>query len=406
MSTTYDALKARDQRAVMNTYGRYPLAFASGKGCRLRDLDGREYLDLLSGIAVSTLGHGNEELAEVMARQARTLTHVSNLYLTEPQVELAERLTATFGDKAFFCNSGAEANEAAIKLARRYAQRVRESGAFEIVTLSGSFHGRTLATLTATGQDHVKDGFDPLPEGFVTVPLGDVAALEAAVGPHTAAVMIEVVQGEGGVNPLPRDYMTAVTRVCKASGALCIVDEVQTGLCRTGRFWAHQHFADVLEPDIVTTAKPLAGGLPMGAMLATDEAAKGFAPGSHATTFGGGPLVAAVACKVLEIMDRDGLAEHAAEVGGKALELFRGLRQRHPGLVTDVRGLGLMLAIELDGSDPERGKRVFDALMRAGCLVNLSKGRILRLLPPLVIETADLEAFTEALDGILSGLGS
>jgi len=403
MSTAYDDLKARDQRAVMNTYGRYPLAFASGKGCRLYDLDGKEYVDLLAGIAVSTLGHGNEELAEAMAEQARILTHVSNLYLTEPMVELAERLTATFGGgKAFFCNSGAEANEAAIKLARRHAQRVRNTDACEIVTLSGSFHGRTLATLTATGQEHVKDGFDPLPEGFVTVPLGDVAALEAAVGPKTAGVLIEIVQGEGGVNPLSRDYVAAVARVCKESGALCMVDEVQTGLCRTGKFWAFEHFADILSPDVVTTAKPLAGGLPMGAMLATDEAARGFQPGSHATTFGGGPVLAAVACKVLEIMERDQLAQRAARMGATALELFRGIKDSHPGRVADVRGLGLMLAIELTDDDPELGKNVFDALTQAGFLTNLAKGRILRLLPPLVIEESDLKAFAEALDGILS----
>lgn len=399
MSSKYDALVSRDKTVLCQTYGRYPLAIEKAVGSRLYDLDGREYVDLLAGIAVAGLGHSHPELLAVMQEQATELIHVSNLFYQPRQVELAEKLLATTNmlDRAFFCNSGAEANEAAIKLARRYMRTVRCKDAHEIITLSGSFHGRTLATLTATGQGgRIKEGFEPLPAGFVTVPFGDAAALRAAVTQKTAAVLIEMVQGEGGVLPLPEAYALEVQDICREAGCLFMVDEIQTGLCRTGRFWAHQHFA--LSPDVITTAKSLANGLPMGAMLCKEYVSKGFAPGSHATTFGGGGVLAAVAAKVVDILLRDDLAGRARDLGALALDAFGKLKARHQDKIGSVRGLGLMIGIELTFD----GASVHAALRERGFVCNLAHGRVLRLLPPLVIAADDLLAFAAALDDILA----
>jgi acetylornithine aminotransferase len=397
MSEAFDALRAREQASVMSTYGRYPLAVASAGGCRMRDLDGREYVDLLAGIAVCNLGHCHPEVAEVIAAKARELVHVSNLFYQREQVELAEALKATCHmGKVFFCNSGAEANEGAIKLARRYMRTVKNRDAYEIVSLTKSFHGRTLATLTATGQDKIKFGFDPLPEGFVTVPAGDIGAMRAAVGGKTAAVLLECIQGEGGVKPFPREYLEAVAALCRERDVLFMVDEVQTGMCRTGKFWAFQNYG--LTPDVFTCSKALANGLPMGAVLATDEVAAGFAPGAHATTFGGGALVAAAAAKTIEIMNRDKLAERAERLGDFAKALFTEIGQRQPGKIAEVRGLGLMLGIELTFP----GAEVWKALLEAGFVCNLTQDTVLRLLPPLVVAQEDLKAFAEALERILA----
>jgi acetylornithine aminotransferase len=401
MSAKHDALVSRANTVLCQSYGRYPMSIAKAVGCRLYDLDGKEYVDLLSGIAVAGLGHSNPELTEVMCEQAKKLVHVSNLFYQEPQVELAEKLlpTTTLLDRAFFCNSGAEANEAAIKLARRYMRCVRYKDAGEIITLSGSFHGRTLATLTATGQGgRIKEGFDPLPAGFRVAPFGDAAALRAMVGPNTAAVMIEMVQGEGGVLPLPQDYATEIEAICREAGCLLIVDEIQTGLCRTGKFWAHQHYG--LTPDIITVAKALANGLPMGAILAREGVAKAFVPGSHATTFGGGGVLAAVAAKVVDILVRDDMAGRARDLGALAVDAFRKLQAKHAGKITIVRGLGLMIGIEL-GADVD-GPAVHAELRERGFVCNLAHGKVLRLLPPLVITADDLLAFAAALDDILA----
>ena len=400
-SQAYNSLVSRDRKVLCQTYGRYPLAIERAVGSRLFDLDGREYVDLLAGIAVANLGHSHPELLEVMSSQAQNLIHISNLFYQPRQVELAEKLIATCAcDRVFCCNSGAEANEAAIKLARRYMRSVRYKDAFEIITLTGSFHGRTLATLTATGQGgRIKDGFDPLPEGFVTVPFGDINAMRAAVGPKTAAVLIEMVQGEGGVLPLPEDYVLQVRDLCHEANCLFMVDEIQTGLCRTGRFWAHQHFG--LEPDVITTAKGLANGLPMGAMLVKEHVARGFAPGSHATTFGGGGVLSAVASKVVDIMLRDDLAGRARDLGNLALVAFRKIQTAMPDKIKTVRGLGLMIGIELAGP----GEAVHAELRERGFICNLAHGRVLRLLPPLVISADDLLAFAAALEDILKQNG-
>ncbi len=399
MSEKYENLKARTAASIMNTYGRYPLALERGKACSLYDLDGREYLDLLAGIAVVNLGHSHPEVAKAVCDQATKLVHVSNLFFQEPQVELAEALLETWGPgRAFFCNSGAEANEGAIKLARRYMRKVKGQDRYEVISLTSSFHGRTLATLTATGQDKVKDGFAPLPEGFVTVPAGDLEAMKAAVTDKTAAVLLEIIQGEGGVNPFPEEYLKGVEALCREKGLLLIVDEIQTGLCRTGKWWAHQHFG--LKPDIVTVAKGLANGLPMGAVLATEDVAKGFEPGSHATTFGGGPVVAAAALKTVEIMKRDRMAERAARMGDFAKALFEDVAADNPGKIKQVKGLGLMIGIDLAFD----GQKVWEELMRRGFILNLTQGTVLRLLPPLVIEQEELKRFADALADVLGGM--
>lgn len=411
MSEKFDALKDRTMKSVMNTYGRYPLALDRGKACTLFDLDGREYLDLLAGIAVANLGHSHPEVTAAIAKQAGELVHVSNLFFQEPQVDLAEALLATWPQadgqsgrtgRVFFCNSGAEANEAAIKLARRYMHVVRGEERHEVITLTNSFHGRTLATLTATGQDKVKEGFHPLPEGFVTVPSGDLDALKAAMTGKTAAVLLEIIQGEGGVKPFPEEYLKGVQALCREQGVLFMVDEIQTGLCRTGKWWAHQHFG--LTPDVVSVAKALANGLPMGAIMATEAVSAGFQPGSHATTFGGGPVVAAAATKTLEIMARDRLAERAARMGDFAMALFEDLAEALPGKIAQVRGLGLMIGIQLGPDVAGKEQNVWDELLRQGFILNLTQGNVLRLLPPLVIEQKDLERFARALGDVLGSV--
>lgn len=396
MGMSFDELKQRDAKVMCTTYGRYPLAVSRAQGCRLYDLDGREYIDLLAGLAVCNLGHARPELAKVMAEQAAELVHVSNLFYTEKQVLLAEGLCATCNmDRVFFCNSGAEANEAAIKLARRYMSKVKERNAYEVISLQGSFHGRTMGSLAATGQQRLHDGFAPLLPGFKYAPWNDAAGLETLLSDKTAAVIIELVQGEGGIRVMDPDFAQAVQRLCKERDILFIVDEVQTGFCRTGAFWSFQRYG--LEPDIFTTAKGLANGLPMGAMLAKEEIAKGFAPGSHATTFGGGPVLAAVGLEVLRILKDEKLAERAAELGAWALLRFASIKKKFPEKVASVRGVGLMLGIELAFPAQEVWKELFEQ----GFVLNCTQERVLRLLPPLVVEQEDLEKFAQALEAIL-----
>lgn len=396
MSQAFAAVKAGEESLLCRSYSRYPLAIVRGKGSRLWDVDGKEYVDLLAGIAVTALGHCNDEICAALEIQARKLWHVSNLFYQEEQLELATLLLSTsHHGKAFFCNSGAEANEACIKLARRYMRSVKKREAYEIITLGGCFHGRTLGALAATGRENLSQGFTPLPEGFKQVPAGDLAALEAAITPATAAVLVEVVQGEGGIVPLPADYLHGVEALCRKHDILLMCDEVQAGMCRTGKFWAFQNYG--LTPDIISMAKSLANGLPMGAMLATDEVAQGFEAGSHATTFGGGALVSAVAAKTVEIMLRDHLSERAGALGEHMKEQLAALQQLVPGKIREVRGLGLMLGIELTVS----GKDVWEELLRRGYICNLSHGVTLRLLPPLNIDQADLDSFVSTLEDIL-----
>ena len=400
MSESLEMFRKREQQLLCRTYSRYPLSVVRAKGARLWDADGKEYVDLLAGIAVTGLGHCNEEIAEVISRQARKLIHVSNLFYQEEQLDFAKKLLATsHAGKVFFCNSGAEANEAAIKIARRYQQAVRGRDAWRVITLENCFHGRTMATLAATGKH--TDGFTPLPDGFSRVPWGDIDALERAMTPDTAAVLVEMIQGEGGVFPLEPEYATALRDLCRERGVLFMADEVQAGMGRSGRFWAFQHYGG--EPDVFTSAKSMANGLPLGAMQATNEVAQGFDYGSHATTFGGGALVTAVGLKVLEIMERDGLVARAAELGARACARFRELGERLPGTVREVRGKGLIIGVEL-ALDDDICRKVWERLLEKGFVLNLTYGKTLRLLPPLNIEEADLEHFTEALEETLKEL--
>ena len=393
-----DAIRKEEEALLFRTYGRYPVAVERGLGSRLWDTDGKEYIDLLAGIAVTGIGHCHPEIADVMAAQARKLIHVSNLFYQKEQLALAKRILATAHfDKVFFCNSGAEANEAAIKLARRYQQRVKNKDAYEVITFQGCFHGRTLATVAATGQQKFQDGFAPMPDGFTQIAWGDPAALEKAVSGKTAAVLLEMVQGEGGIRPVTPEFVRAVADICRARGVLFMVDEVQAGLGRTGAWWAFQHFG--VKPDVLTTAKALANGLPMGAMMGTDEVARGFVAGSHATTFGAGALVSSVADKVLEIIERDKLHERAGTLGQWAMKRFAAIGDACPGRIAEVRGMGLMIGIELTFP----GKEVWEALVRKGFILNLTQDTVLRLLPALTIEQDDLERFAVALEETLKG---
>ncbi len=364
------------ERYLMQTGRRMPVTFVRGRGCLVYDEGGREYLDLVAGIAVNLLGHAHPDVVAAITRQSAQLIHTSNLYFTQPQVELARRLVElSFPSRVFFCNSGAEANEAAIKLVRKWGARNRD-GAFEIITTAGSFHGRTLATVTAGGQAKYSDPFKPLPGGFVHVPYNDPQAIEDATTDRTVAVMLEPVMGEIGVVPAVPGYLEHVRQWCDRRDLLLILDEVQTGLGRTGRWFAHQHAR--ITPDVMTLAKGLGGGVPIGACLANPRADV-FEPGDHGSTFGGNPLACAVAATVLQVIERDGLVGHAAEMGDLLGASLRDLGTK------DVRGVGLMQAIEFEEA---RAKPFQQACLDSGLVVNAVDDHSVRLVPPLIV-TAD-----------------
>ena len=389
--TASETLRDAEARLLMRTYTRQPLTLVRGEGVRVWDDEGREYLDLVAGIAVDVLGHCPAPVRAALETQSATLVHVSNLYYTQPQVEAARLLVETaFPARVFFANSGAEANEAAIKIARKWGRRHRE-GAHGIVCMQGAFHGRTLATLAATGNARYGEPFAPLPEGFTHVPFGDLGALEAAVDASVCAVMIEPLQGESGVHVLADETLAAIRDLCDRAGVLLILDEVQTGMGRTGRWWAHQHAGIV--PDVMTVAKGLGGGLPIGAVLAGPRADV-LEPGDHGSTFGGNPLVTAVACAVLRtIADRD-LAGQAARQGERLRTAILALRDHgHP--VAEVRGRGLMLGV---GLSADVAPAVAAAALENGLIVNAVGTRTLRLVPPLVIGDADADEAVRRLD--------
>jgi len=366
-------------RYLMQVGKRLPVTFVRGKGCLVYDDSGREYLDLVAGIAVNLLGHAHPDVVAALTAQASSLIHTSNLYYTQPQVELAQRLVElSFPSRVFFCNSGAEANEAAIKLARKWGKRNRD-GAFEIITTTGSFHGRTLAAVTAGGQHKYSDPFTPLPEGFVHVPYNDLDAIKAATNEHTVGVMLEPVMGEIGIIPAAPGYLAGVRKWCDANNLLLILDEVQTGLGRTGRWFAHQHHG--ITPDVMTLAKGLGGGVPIGACLAAPRADV-FEPGDHGSTFGGNPLACAAAVAVLSVIERDGLVGHAAEMGGVLHEALLDLGAK------DVRGLGLMQAFEF--AEP-RAKPFQQSCLEAGLIVNAVDENSIRLVPPLILGSAEID---------------
>lgn len=381
---------------LIRSYGRIPLAPVKGEGAVLWDAEGNEYLDFVGGIAVNSLGHCHPAVVDAIARQARKLIHCSNLYYIEPQVVLAKLLVENSAmDRAFFCNSGAEANEAAIKLARKYAKKKHGREKVEIITALNSFHGRTLAAITATGQPKYQQDFEPLPGGFKYVPFNDLDALEQAVGPATCAVMLEPVQGEGGVNPASRYYLEGAKMLCREHGALLIFDEVQTGLGRTGRFMAYQHYG--VEPDILTLAKALGGGFPIGAMLAKEEVAAAFQPGDHASTFGGNPLACAAAIAVVEELLMCGVVENAAAAGAYLYDKLVELAGKY-SYVKEVRGLGLLLGMELT----VEGRKIVDGCLQKGLLINCVNNRVLRFVPPLTIKSGDVDRAVEILDGVMS----
>lgn len=373
------------QSAIFPSYARYPITMVKGAGSRLWDAEGKEYLDLMSGLAVTSLGHAPKRVAEKLAGQLEQLWHVSNLFYTDNQEKLARMLTEhSCADAVFFCNSGAEANEAAIKLARRYNSKILGNGRYEIITFHQSFHGRTLATLTATGQDKVKEGFHPLPEGFVYAPYNDADALASYVTDKTCAIMLEMVQAEGGVIAAEKAFVEEIARLCKEHDLLLIVDEVQTGMGRTGKLFAYEHYG--IEPDIFTLAKGIASGLPMGAMLGKAKLRDAFSAGAHASTFGGTPLVAAAAIATLEIILEDGLTSHAAEMGEYALAKLREGTAGNP-LVQEVRGLGLLIGVFC--SQPTAD--IIRDIHQAGVLVVPAGPQVVRLLPNLLVTREELD---------------
>ncbi|GAB6178859.1 acetylornithine transaminase [Desulfotomaculum defluvii] len=390
-------IMAMGQQYVMNTYGRLPMALVKGKGAWVWDAEGRQYLDFVSGIAVNSLGHTHPRVVEAINKQAQTLLHCSNLYWIESQVKLAKLLVEnSCADKAFFCNSGAEANEGAIKLARKYAKQHYGPEKYEIITATNSFHGRTLATITATGQTKYQKGFEPLPQGFTYVPFNDLNALEQALGPHTCAVMLEPVQGEGGVIPADPSYLMGVKRLCEEKGLLLIFDEVQSGLGRTGKFLAYQHYG--VEPDIMTLAKALGGGFPIGAMLAKDHVAKVFQPGDHASTFGGNPLASSAALAAMETLLQEGVLENAQAIGDYFKDKLSSLKNKF-SYVKEVRGLGLILGVELT----IEGKDIVARCLEQGLLINCTNVNVLRFLPPLIINRDEVD---QALDILIGAMGT
>ncbi|MCK8601301.1 aspartate aminotransferase family protein [Desulfoferrobacter suflitae] len=390
-----DDIRSSCQRNICSTYARLPVLFVRGQGCRLWDENGTEYLDFLAGIAVCNLGHSHPEIAQVLCDQAKQLIHVSNLFFTEPQVKLAAELTRlSFADKVFFGNSGAEANEAAIKLARKYSQDRHGPGRFHVISMRGSFHGRTLATLSATGQEKVHKGFEPLVEGFTFVDFNSVDAVQAALTEHTCAVLVEPIQGEGGINLPKPGYLADLKVLCKRHDLLLIFDEVQVGMGRTGTLFAYEQ--EGVTPDIMTLAKALGNGLPVGAMLASDEVAQAFAPGTHATTFGGTPLVTSVALRVLQLISQPDFLKRVRQNGGYLKQCLADLQSRHASLIKDVRGRGLIVGMELD----RPGQQFVEACLKRGVIINCTHDTVLRMVPPLIVERRDIDRLVSVLDEV------
>ena len=392
---SFDFISA-NQEYVFNTYGRSPIMLVEGNGLRVKDSDGKEYLDFIGGIAACPLGHAHPALVEAICKQAGKLIHVSNIFHIEPQIELAKLLTEnSFADKAFFCNSGAEANEGAIKLARKFFNENGDTDRYHVITMENSFHGRTLATLAATGQTKYRLGFEPETPGFSHVQFGDYQALESAVTQKTAAIMIEPIQGEGGVRIPPADYLSKVRKLCDDKGILLIFDEVQTGMGRTGKLFAYENFG--VEPDIMTLAKGLAGGVPIGALVATNHVAEAFKPGSHASTFGGNPLSSAAGVAVLNEILSNGFLDRVRIMGGYLRSRLEDVAVKH-SVVKEVRGLGLMQAIDLKVA----GADLVNIMRDAGILINCTSEKVIRFLPPLIVTGAEIDEMIIILDASLA----
>ena len=392
-----DDLVAAGRRLLTNNYRQAPIVMARGEGCTLYDVEGRRYLDMTAGVAVCVLGHGHPGLADAIAAQARRLLHVSNLYYSEAQLQLAEALSRrAFAGRVFFCNSGAEANEAALKLARRYQIVTRgQPERTEIVAFDNSFHGRTLGALSVTGQPKYREGFGPLVTPVRFVPFGDVAAARAAITDRTAAVIVEPIQAEGGINLPPAGYLQELRRACTDAGAVLIFDEIQTGTGRTGTFYAFE--SERVVPDVVTLAKGLAGGVPIGAMLANEEVARGFEPGTHASTFGGNPFATAAALFVQNAIDELGLLENCREMGGHLGSALLRLAERRRPRTRGARGRGLLQGLIIDGDPAD----VVARARAAGLLLSVAGSNIVRFVPPLIVGKAEIDEAIEILDHVL-----
>lgn len=392
---TNEEIFAKDKSDYLPVFARYNIVLDHGDGPYVYDTKGKKYIDFLAGIAVNVVGHNYKPLVEAVSKQAGKMIHCSNLYYTEVQVEAAEKLKKLSGmDKVFFGNSGAEANEGAIKLARKYATNI-DPEKIQIISALHSFHGRTLATLTATGQDHYHHGFGPLPAGFDYVPYNDIQALEAKMSDKTCAIMLEAIQGEGGVHVPDPDYLPKVRALCDKYNAVLIFDEVQCGMGRTGTFFGCQQFG--VKPDIVTLAKGLAGGVPIGAFMATDKVANAFHAGDHGSTFGGNPLACAAACVVLDALIDGNLMENAKEIGAYLQSKFEEYKAKYPNLIKEVRGRGLILGMELT----RPGREIANECLDYGAIINCTAGNVLRFVPPLNITKAHVDELISVLDKVL-----
>ncbi|MBF0398273.1 MAG: acetylornithine transaminase [Desulfobacterales bacterium] len=392
---TIEYIKKANQ-VLANTYKRNPIVITKGEGAIVWDTDGKSYIDFVSGIAVCNLGHAHPRVANAIYNQAKTLCHVSNLYYTTPQIELASILVEnSFADKVFFANSGAEANEAAIKLARKYFKDKGEKNKYKIITMEKSFHGRTMGTLSATGQEKIQKGFDPLLPGFDLVPFNNIPALKSKIDDMTCAVMLEPIQGEGGVCIPDDDYLKNVRKICDEKGLILIFDEIQTGLGRTGKLFAYEHFGT--SPDIMTLAKALGNGVPIGAMLAKEEIAKSFVPGSHASTFGGMPLTVAAALETVKVLLEENLALRSYEIGAYFKERLMWLKDRHDS-ISEVRGFGLLIGAILQKS----GTAIVEECLKKGFLINCVQDNILRFIPPLIIKKEQIDLLINCLDEVIN----
>ncbi len=399
--TKLEQIRAAESRLLLSTYERSPILFVKGEGVHIIDEQGERYLDLLSGIGVNALGYGHPAIEAAIARQSRALIHISNLYYHEGQAELALRLTERTGlDRCFFANTGTEAWEGALKLARAYAGLKRSEGTqigTKFLALDQSFHGRTFGSMSTTYKAKYREPFGPVVPGVEFVRFNDVADLRAKFSSEVCAILVEAIQGEGGIRPLTQEFFATARALASSTGALLIADEIQAGMGRTGKWCAYQHYG--IQPDITTLAKPLAGGLPLGAVLCTEEVARAIHAGMHGTTFGGGPLACAVAIAVIDAMEKDGLLQHATEVGNYFQEQLRNLAARHESIV-DVRGKGLMVAAEVDSA--ELGKLVVAEMLKRRILINCTSDTVLRFLPPYIVEHAHIDTAIAALDQILT----
>ena len=397
-----DEIKAAEATLLLPTYERNPIHFVEGEGVYLVDEKGDRYLDLLSGIGVNALGYGHPAIEKAIAEQSRKLIHLSNLFFHEGQAKLAQLLTERSGlDRVFFCNSGTEAMEAALKLTRAYAGLLRSEGktiGTKFLALENSFHGRTMGSVAATHKEKYREPFQPVMPDVEFVRFNDVADLRAKFSSDVCGVLIEAIQGEGGIRPVSKEFLSTARELTRSTGALLICDEIQAGLGRTGKWFAYQHY-DV-RPDVTTLAKPLAGGLPLGAMLCTEEAARAIHPGMHGTTFGGGPLACAVAVAVIETIEQEKLLKHVTDAGTYFRQRLEELAKKHAAIL-DVRGLGLMLAVEIDSAD--KAKQIAGEMLRQRIVINRTSETVLRFLPPFILGNAEIDIAVDALDAIFSG---